>query len=189
MASPFFGDGAIKTVSLVNVLADGVNKSFALLDIANCTDNLSNGGKKDAKHIAQIVMPLIKQMEVEHVMHNKKLTGIVDLVFFDGASNVQNAGKILRAFNPHITIGHGAAVNMFFSDVYNKVPVFQRLSDFAKRIHNIFGSVRHSPLAMFKKYSWQHNNCISILDSSSYQNAGWPESIFPYYKCCGSRMP
>jgi hypothetical protein len=55
-------------------------------------------------------------MESEHNVHNKKLTGIVDLLFFDRASNVQNAGKILRAFNPCITVGHGAehVVSLFF---------------------------------------------------------------------------
>ncbi len=53
-----FGDGpTIKTVPLVTVLAAGVNNPFALLDIADCTNHLSKGGKKDAKHIAQIVMP------------------------------------------------------------------------------------------------------------------------------------
>jgi hypothetical protein len=56
-----FGDGTtIKTVPLVNMLAAGVNNPFALLDIVDCTKHLSNRGKKDAKHIAQIVMPLIK---------------------------------------------------------------------------------------------------------------------------------
>jgi len=77
-----FGDGAtIKTVPLVNVLAAGVNNLFALLDIADCTDHLSNGGKKDAMHIAKIIMPLIKLIHSEHNVHNKKSPGIVDLVF------------------------------------------------------------------------------------------------------------
>ena len=44
-----FGDGAtIKTVPLVNVLAAGINNPFVLLDIADCTDHLAKGGKKDA---------------------------------------------------------------------------------------------------------------------------------------------
>ncbi len=47
-------------------------------------------------------------MESEPDVHNKKCPGIVTLVFFDEASNVQNAGEILKAFNPCITIGHGA---------------------------------------------------------------------------------
>ncbi len=39
-----FGDGAtIKTFPLVNVLAAGINNPFALLDIADCTDNLAKG--------------------------------------------------------------------------------------------------------------------------------------------------
>jgi hypothetical protein len=160
-----FGDGAtIKTVPLVNVLAAGVNNPFALLDIADCTDHLSNGGKKDAMHIAKIIMPLIELIHSEPDVHNKKSPGIVDLVFFDGASNVQNAGEILRIFNPRITVGHGAehVVSLFFSDVYNKVPEFKRLSDFAKRVRNIFGSVRHSPSAMFKKYTRLHNKGIHL---------------------------
>ena len=59
-------------------------------------------------HIAKIIMPLIDLIHSEHDVHNKKSPRIVDLVFFDGSSNVQNAGEILRIFNPRITVGHGA---------------------------------------------------------------------------------
>ena len=104
-----FGDGAtIKTIPLLNVLAAGVNNLFALLDIADCTNHLALGGKKDASHIASIIKPLIANMEGELDEHNRKCTGIVDLVFFDGASNVQNAGELLRVKYPCITVGHGA---------------------------------------------------------------------------------
>jgi len=75
-------------------------------------------------------------------------------VFFDGASNVQNAGKTLRAFNPRITVGHGAehVVSLFFSDVYTKVQSFMFLSAFAKRLHNIFGAVSEAhPLGNVQK--------------------------------------
>ncbi len=109
-------------------------------------------------------MPLIKQMESELDVHNKKCPGIVDHVFFDGASNIQNTGEILKAFNPCITIGHGAehVVSLFFFDVNTKVPQFKRLSDFGKKVRNIFGLVRHSPKAMFETYSRQHNNGIYL---------------------------
>ncbi len=50
----------------------------------------------------------------------------------------------------------------FFCDVYTKVKDFQRLSAFAKKFYNISGSVRHSPLAMFKKYSCQHNHGVYL---------------------------
>ncbi len=77
-----FCDGAtIKIVPLVNVLAAGVNNLFALLNIADCTDHLSSGGKKDAMHVAKIITPLIKLIHSEHDVHNKKSPGIVDLVF------------------------------------------------------------------------------------------------------------
>jgi len=59
-----------------------VNNSFALLDIADCTDHLSNGGEKDAMHIAKIIMPLIELIESELDVHNKKSSGIIDPVFF-----------------------------------------------------------------------------------------------------------
>jgi hypothetical protein len=105
-----------RVFALVNVLTAGVNNPFALLDITNCPHHLARVGKKDVRHIANIVMPLIKQMESELDVHNKKCPRIVDLVFFDGGSNVQNAGKILKAFNPSITVGHGAehVVSLFF---------------------------------------------------------------------------
>jgi len=103
-----FGDGATtKSIALVNVLAAGINNPFALLDIVNCTHHLAKGGKNDARHIANIVITLIKQMKSKLDIHKKKCPGIVDLVFFDGASNVQNAGEIMKAFNPRITVGHG----------------------------------------------------------------------------------
>jgi hypothetical protein len=103
-------------------------------------------------------------METEKDVHKKTYSGLIDLVFFDGASNVQNAGKILRAFNPRITVGHGAehVVSLLFADVYTKVKSFMLLSAFAKRVRNIFGAVRHSPSAMFTKYSCQHNRGVHL---------------------------
>jgi len=160
-----FGDGAtIKSVPLVNVLAAGVNNPFALLDIVDCTDHCARGGKKDARYIADIVKPLITKIESERDLHNNRCPGIVDLVFFDGASNVQNAGQILQAFNPRITVGHGAehVVSLFFSDVYRKIPEFQKLSEFGKKLRNIFGSVRHIPKAIFETHSKQHNRGVYL---------------------------
>ncbi len=77
------GDGAtIKTVPLLNVLAAGVNNPFALIHIADCTNHLAMGGMKDVSHIADIITPLIANLEAEVDEHKQKCTGIVDLVFF-----------------------------------------------------------------------------------------------------------
>jgi hypothetical protein len=58
--------------------------------------------------------------------------------------------------------------------VYTKVPEFKKLSYFAKKVHNIFGSVRHSPSAMFKKYSRAHNKgvYIGLIKPSECRMAG-----------------
>ncbi len=146
------------------MLVSCVSNPFALLEIANCTAPLAKGGKKDAKYIAKIIMPLIQLMESEEDVHKKTYSGLLDLVFFDGASNIQNAGKILWVFNPHITVAHGAkhGVSLFFANVYTKVKSFMLLSAFAKRVHNIFSAVRHSPSAMFKKYSNQQNHGVHL---------------------------
>ena len=140
------------------MLAACVNNPFALLEIADCTAHLAKGGKKDAEYIAKIIMPLIQQIESKEDMHKKTSPGIVDLVFFDGASNVQNAGEILCAFNPRITVGHGAehVVSLFFADVYTKVKTFMLLSAFAKRVRNIIR--RTAPL-----FATGHSNCTEPL--------------------------
>lgn len=127
-----FGDGAtIKTTALFNVLAAGVNNPFALLDVVNCTDHHAQGGMKDASHIAGLISPLIEQLEGEVGDHNRKCAGIVDL-FFYGASNVQNAGELLRVKYPRITLAHGAehVVSLLFDDVYKKVSVCHRCAQY-----------------------------------------------------------
>jgi len=47
--------------------------------------------------------------------------------------------------------------------MYNRVPQFKRLSDFSKKVRNIFDSVRHSPKAMFETYNCQHNNGFYLV--------------------------
>jgi hypothetical protein len=90
--------------------------------------------------------------------------GVVDLVLFDGASNMQNAGKLVSITHPDITVVHGAehVDSLFFKDIFTKMPVFQCLSQFSKWCRNIFGSTRHHPHAIFKKHSIMHNNHIYI---------------------------
>jgi hypothetical protein len=160
-----FGDGAtIKGVPLVNVLAAGVNNPFALLDVADCTDRAAQAKKKDASYIASLVDPLIVKLENE--LDGNKLchNGIVDLVYFDGAKNVQNAGLILAAKHPRITVGHGAehVVSLFFSDVFNHTKEYRSLSKFYKVCRNIWGGVRHAPSAIFNEHSRRHNGGVNL---------------------------
>lgn len=160
-----FGDGAtIKGVPLVNVLAAGVNNPFALLDVADCTDRAAQAKKKDASYIASLVDPLIVKLENELDANKLRHNGIVDLVYFDGAKNVQNAGLILAAKHPCITVGHGAehVVSLFFSDVFKRTKEYSGLSKFYKVCRNIWGGVRHAPSAIFKEHSRRHNGGVNL---------------------------
>jgi hypothetical protein len=58
--------------------------------------------------------------------------------------------------------------------LFYKVHEFQVMSAFGKKCRNIWGSVRHKPSAMFKKYSRQHNNGIPLgfIKSSECRMAG-----------------
>ncbi len=72
------------------------NITFALLDIVDYTSEMAKGGKKDATYNAGLLKPIISQIEQTKDPNNQKSDhrGVVDLVLFDGASNVQNAAKL-----------------------------------------------------------------------------------------------
>jgi hypothetical protein len=140
---------------------------------------MAKGAEKDAKYIVGLLKPIISQIEQTKDPNNQKTDhrGVVDLVLFDGASNVQNAGKLVSITYSRITVVHGAehVVSLFFKDIFTKMPVFQCLSQFMKWCRNIFGSTRHGPHAIFKKHSIMCNNCI-FIGFLRLVNAAWPEN-------------
>ena len=103
----------------------------------DCTSEMAKGGKKDAKYIAGLLKPIISRIEETKDPNNQKTVhrGVVDLLLFDGVSNVQNAPKLASITYPCITVVHGAehVVSLFFKDIFTKMPVFQFLSQFSKR--------------------------------------------------------
>jgi hypothetical protein len=127
---------------------------------------MAEGGKKDAKYIVGLLKPIISRIDQTKDPNNQKTEhrGVVDLVLFDGASNVQNAAKLVSITYLRITVVHGAehVVSLFFKDIFTKMPVFQCLSHFFKWCRNIFGSSHHGPHAIFKKHSIMHKNRIYI---------------------------
>jgi hypothetical protein len=111
------GDGAtINSVPLINILAAIPNNPFALLNIVDCAAHLVEGGKKDKPYLANMILPCISTMELLRDENKRHCKGAVDLVHFDGASNVQKAWWVLAINHPHITIMHGAehATSLFF---------------------------------------------------------------------------
>ena len=94
----YFGDGAmVKKMPLINILASSVHMPVALLEIVNCSKHASEGGKKDARYIASLFRPHIDETEAQ-------FPSSTDVLFFDGAANVQKAGEVIRAKYPRIMV-------------------------------------------------------------------------------------
>ncbi len=137
-----FGNGAtIHRVPMMIFLGSSPNNPFALLDIVDCTSKMAKGGEKDAKYIAGLLKPIISQIEQTKDPNNQKTNhrGVVDLVLFDGASNVQNAGKLVSITHPRITAVHGAehVISLFFKDIFTNnasvpmfIPVFKKVQKY-----------------------------------------------------------
>ena len=88
----FYGDGAtVRKMPLINVMASGAYLHTSVLEIVNCQSHMERGGKKDAEYIASIFRPHIDEFE-------KKNSNCVDYCTFDGAANVQKAGRVLEVF-------------------------------------------------------------------------------------------
>ena len=80
-----FGDGAtVKRMLLVNVLVSTPNEPCAVLDIVDCSEHMNSGGKKDATYLADQFVDKIEELDP---LHNR-----LDVIIFDGASNVQKSG-------------------------------------------------------------------------------------------------
>ena len=96
----FFGDGAtIHKCPLVNLFASALHCPAVLINIIDFTARLVEGEKKDGNFISSLFLPVIESLDV--------LKDKADVVFFDGGSNFQLAGRIIRARFPRITVVHG----------------------------------------------------------------------------------
>ena len=166
----FFGDGAtVKRMPLINILASGVHNSVAVLEIVNTTGQCEEGGKKDARFIASLFRPHIDDFENCNPDSS-------DVLFFDGASNVQLAGTVIEQKYPRIITLHGAehVISLFFSDIF-KFPQFSNLYRIAQKAYRVFGSgSMHAPYAIFQKYSKLHNGGknIGLIRASGTRMAG-----------------
>ena len=96
----------------------------------------------------------------------KKLT---DIVMFDGASNVQLGGNVLKVHHPKLTFMRGVehTVFLFFNDV-SKIPIVNQMISAHRMIYNIFGfGIYHKPHSIFKsKYQEFHNINIGLFSGN-----------------------
>jgi hypothetical protein len=133
------------------------------------------GEKKDGCFISSLFLPVIESLDV--------LKDKVDVVFFDGGSNFQLAGRIIMERFPRITVVHGLehVLSLVFVDI-SKIPVIhvsyfvlqsswplniltiffrkfiQQLNLQVKRLYRTFGSgSNHKPYAFFMQHSKTYN--------------------------------
>ena len=77
---------------------------------------------------------------------------IIALIMFDGASNVQLDGELLKIRYPYITVMRGVehTVSLFFNDV-SKIPFVNQIITAHKEIYNLFDSgIYHKPHSILK---------------------------------------
>jgi hypothetical protein len=164
------GDGAtVKRMPLVNMLAAGVHEPAGVLDISECTGHIQGGGKKDAGFTDGLFLPHMKIIDPD-----KQL---IDCVFFDGARNVQKAGKIVQVHYPRVMVLHGVehVVSLFFKDLSNIQVVKHQIVRYCF-IYRVFGSgAMHSPYALFQRHARAFNNGrpIGLLRASDKRMAGY----------------
>ena len=121
------GDGAtINKVPLINILAQAGQDHPLQLEIVDCSDRMASGLTKDAYYIASKMR--------RHIIIIGKENG--DLIIFDGASNVQKAGRLLSVDFPMLTCIHDPAhcIHLFFGDVFKLLPI-SLMCKFYRRVY------------------------------------------------------
>ena len=100
----------------------------------------------------------------------------IDIVMFDGASNVQLAGRLLKVNYPKLTVMRGVehTMSLFFNDV-SKITIANQMISAHKMIYNIFGSgIHHKPHSVFKSKSQEfHNRNIGLFSGNETKMAGY----------------
>ena len=151
------GDGAtVKRMPLINIIASGVYCPVAVLAIADCTKQMAKGKTKSAEFIAQhLFVPHFAALDPE-----KKL---IDMVAFDGAANVQKAGRALCEFYPRCTVIHGGehVVSLVCGDIC-KLPVIYALINVNKALYRFF-MLHHMPHSMLAAESRKRNSGVAVM--------------------------
>ena len=147
------GDSAtIYRVPLLNILVSGKNLPIAVLELVGCQGHLADGGINNGTFICNRFLGHFKIIDPHK--------SIIDVIMFDGDSNFQLAGELLKIHYPKITVMRGVehTVYFFFND-FSKIPVVNQMITAHKAIYNLFGSgIYHKPHSIFKSKSYEFHN-------------------------------
>ena len=126
------------------MLVSGKNLPVAVLELVDCQGHLADGGINNGTFISNIFLDNFKR-----IGPHKSIT---DVIMFDGASNVQLAGELLKIHYPKITVMRVVehTFSLFFNDV-SKISFVNQMITAHKAIYNLFGSeIYHKPHSIFK---------------------------------------
>ena len=141
----FLVDGAtISIIPILEILVSIFNLPLSVLEIVDCQGHLGDGGEKGGTFICNIFLNHIRKIDPHK--------SITDIVMFDGASNFQLAGELLKIHYPKISVMRGVehTVSLFFNYV-SKIPVLNKIITAHNSIYNLFGSGKyHKPHYIFK---------------------------------------
>jgi hypothetical protein len=147
-----YSDGAtIAKTPFINVLGSGWKITNACLEIHDCNKQLVEGGKKDAQYITTLIS--------KHIDFLDPRKELVDMVIFDGASNMQKAARALESLYPLVTGVHGAehVVSLFFSDIA-KTEIGGIYVKVYKQFYKWFGGRHQAVHSIFMEKVQSHNN-------------------------------
>ena len=107
-----------------------------------------------------------------------------DVIMFDGASNVQLGGKLLKVHYPKLTVMRGVehTVSLFFNDV-SKIPIVNQMISAHKMIYNFLVLVYITSLIPYLN----PNLMISTketLDYSVETRLEWLDISWEYIETC-----
>ena len=114
---------------MLNILASAKNIPVYVLEIVDCQVHLAQGYKKYTTFICNPFLNHKKDIDPrKHLAY---------VIMFDGASNVQLGGKLLKVHYPKLTVMHGVGhtVSLFFNDV-SKIPIVNQMIFAHKMIYN-----------------------------------------------------
>ena len=113
----FLGNGAtISRCPLLNILDSEKNIPVSVLEIVYCQGNLSDGNKKDGTFICNRFLYQMKEID--------PATTLSGTVMFDGASNVQLSGRLLKVHYLKLTVVRGVEHKFsLFSMMFQRYPL------------------------------------------------------------------
>ena len=95
---------------------------------------------------------------------------------FDGASNFQLAGQLLKVHYQKLTVMRGVehTMSLFFNEV-SKIPILNQIISTHKMIYNIIGSgIYHKLCSIFKsEYQEFHNRNVGLFSGNETRIAGY----------------